>query len=584
MTHRATTTTRRLVTTGAAAVLLLGPVFGATPAVAASGRTATAAAASTSATGKTTAATSAEAAATRAAATATNPAATATETAAPTSAPASAASAKTAASASTTAPAPTPTETAAPATPKAPTAATTPAPAATQAEQLGTLQVTFRDKASGATLPEMTAVGTATVTGENGTAWIDAAAGQFTIQFTDAITPQLPAGYRLLPLSEQEGAEYDSLLFVAGETHTAQLYVAATTATVTVSYVDATTEATVGEGIQVTGTIGDPFDLFAQAITAGIPAGYRRDTTRPATGPAAFGDAQPAIVYVTPLTDVTIPIYYRDTTTDALIKTFELTDQYDTEFATRSAEIGENVPAGYTIDQTRLPEQLPLYFGDPSVTSLTFYVSKLADVTIPIYYRDTTTNALIKTLKLTDAYDTEFATRSAEIGENVPAGYTIDQTRLPAQLPMYFGDPAVTSLTFYLIKTTTGGGDGSGSGSGSGENGNGGESENGSGGSESGSGESGGSGSGSNNGSGFEPGPTGGTGNEGGQGSGDGQADSQLDSAHGQPATDAAAQPAALPQTGTVTAAPAVAALGTIAVVASLIGLVGSWRRQRQRL
>ncbi|WP_461227234.1 MucBP domain-containing protein [Lacticaseibacillus suihuaensis] len=541
MTHRATTTTRRLVTTGAAAVLLLGPVFGATPAVAASGRTTTAA---TATTGKTTAAPSAKAGAT--------PAATSAAT-----------SAKTEASASTTAPA----------TSKAATAATTSASAATRAEQLGTLQVTFRDKASGATLPEMTAVGTATVTGENGTAWIDAAAGQFTTQFTADITPQLPAGYRLLPLSEQEGAEYDSLLFVAGETHTAQLYVAATTATVAVSYVDAATEATVGEGIQVTGTIGDPFDLFAQAITAGIPAGYRRDATRPATGPAAFGDAQPAVVYVTPLTDVTIPIYYRDTTTDALIKTFELTDQYDTEFATRSAEIGENVPVGYTIDQTRLPEQLPLYFGDPSVTSLTFYVSKLADVTIPIYYRDTTTNALIKTLKLTDAYDTEFATRSAEIGENVPAGYTIDQTRLPEQLPMYFGDPAVTSLTFYLVKTATGGGDGSGSGSG--ENGNGGESENGSDGSESGSGDNGGSGSGNGSGAGQPGGAS-------SQGSSRDDATSPSGTASGAAAQgEDDAQPAALPQTGTVTAAPAVAALGTIAVVASLIGLVGSWRRQR---
>nr|WP_246287302.1 LPXTG cell wall anchor domain-containing protein [Lacticaseibacillus absianus] len=182
-----------------------------------------------------------------------------------------------------------------------------------------------------------------------------------------------------------------------------------------------------------------------------------------------------------------------------------------------------------------------MYFGDPAVPSLTFYVQKLPDVTIPVYYRDTKTGALIHTLALTAQYDTEFSTRSEEIGQNVPAGYTIDTTRLPEQLPLYFGDPAVTSLTFYLVATTPGGNCDQGNGAGgNGTAGNG------------------------TNGNGID-----------GQPSGNPDTVSHP-SADQQPPTTSTQQ--VLPQTGATTT-PAAAGAGALLTLVSLIGLAGTRRK-----
>ncbi|WP_179394060.1 LPXTG cell wall anchor domain-containing protein [Lacticaseibacillus absianus] len=248
----------------------------------------------------------------------------------------------------------------------------------------------------------------------------------------------------------------------------------ATQATIAVEYRDTATNEVVGT-LDLTDQYDTEFATRSQEIGQNIPTGYTLDQTRlPDQLPMYFGDPTVTALtfYVKQLADVTIPVEYRDTATNQLVSTLTLTAQYDTEFSTRSQEIGQNIPTGYTLDQTRLPEQLPMYFGDPAVPALTVYVKQLADVTIPVEYRDTATNQLVGTLTLTAQYDTEFSTRSQAIGQNIPAGYTIDQTRLPVQLPMYFGDPAVTRITLYVVKKTQGGHGDNGNNGNAGDNGN----------------------------------------------------------------------------------------------------------------
>ena len=222
-------------------------------------------------------------------------------------------------------------------------------------------------------------------------------------------------------------------------------------ADVTVEYVD-TEGKEVHPSQTISGNVGDPYDASTEQYQLKIE-GYTLDETKlPENGIGVFGETVQTVTYVytknpVPAADVTIE--YVDTEGKEIHAS-----------QTISGNVGESYDAsvekyqlkieGYTLDETKLPENGIGVFSDTAQTVTYIYIKNpipTADITVK--YVDTEGNEIhdSRTIcgSIGDSYDASTHQYKVTI-----EGYTLDETQLPENSKGIFSETAETVAYIYI--------------------------------------------------------------------------------------------------------------------------------------
>ena len=221
-------------------------------------------------------------------------------------------------------------------------------------------------------------------------------------------------------------------------------------ADVTIEYVDLEGNE-IHASQTISGNVGDSFDVSTDQYKLSID-GYTLDESQlPENSKGVFGETAQTVTYIytkNPIPAADVTVEYADTEGNEIHASQTISgnvgDSYDA-----STEKYQLTIEDYTLDESRLPENLKGVFGEKAQTVTYIYTKNpipAADVTVE--YADTEGNEIHASQTISgnvgDSYDA-----STEKYQLTIEDYTLDESRLPENLKGVFGEKAQTVTYIY---------------------------------------------------------------------------------------------------------------------------------------